>query len=225
MPATKLTDTQLVVLSTASQREDHGVKLPSNLKGGAARKFVGRLIDTGLVEEIRARAELPVWRRDEDNRPMALRITKRGLKAIQVEDDPRPSKEQASDGGQALSDNGTAVDANASRLNADRRGREASQVDRPASSSHANSKQAQVIAMLQRPEGATIAAIMKITEWQQHSVRGFFAGAVRKKLGLSLVSEKIGDERVYRIVDTVPAARSTSRRPSRRAACSPCRVW
>jgi hypothetical protein len=67
-------------------------------------------------------------------------------------------------------------------------------------SSHAGSKQAQIIALLQRPEGTTITAIMNATGWQKHSVRGFFAGAVRKKLGLTLVSEKIGDGRVYRIV-------------------------
>ena len=84
----KLTDTQLVTLSAASQRDDRGIVLPPNLKGGAAQKLVAKLIEFGLVEEIRARGDLPVWRRDDDNRAMALRITKRGLKAIAVEDDP-----------------------------------------------------------------------------------------------------------------------------------------
>jgi hypothetical protein len=82
----KLTDTQLVTLSAASQREDRGIVLPSNLKGGAAQKLVAKLIELGLVEEIRARGDLPVWRRDDDNRPMALRITKRGLKAIAADE-------------------------------------------------------------------------------------------------------------------------------------------
>jgi Protein of unknown function (DUF3489) len=63
----------------------------------------------------------------------------------------------------------------------------------------ARSKQARVIAMLQSPTGTTIAAIMKATGWQQHSVRGFLAGVVRKRLKLKLISKKVDGNRIYQI--------------------------
>jgi len=82
----KLTDTQLVILSSASRRNDRGVDLPANVTGEAVRKAVDRLIRTGLLEEVRANGSLLAWRRDAEAGPMALRITKQGLEAIGVKD-------------------------------------------------------------------------------------------------------------------------------------------
>ena len=74
----------------------------------------------------------------------------------------------------------------------------------PASSkpiARPGTKHERIIAMLQTPAGATIASLVTATKWQQHSVRGFLAGVVRKKLGLNLVSEQTDKGRVYRIKD------------------------
>ena len=93
----KLSDTQLVMLSEAAQRDDRSVTPPEKLKGGAALKVAMKLIAAGLVKEVKAKAGTPVWRRDEQTgQPYALKLTAAGAKAIAVNpnDDAEPAREE-----------------------------------------------------------------------------------------------------------------------------------
>ena len=81
----KLTDSQLALLSRATQRDDAILGLPSNLKGAAAEKAIRPLLKAKLLEEVQARPSQPVWRRDEQEGPIALVITNAGLKAIHAD--------------------------------------------------------------------------------------------------------------------------------------------
>jgi hypothetical protein len=90
----KLTDAQLVMLSAAAQREDHCLTAPDKLKGAIVAKVGQKLLKLGLVREVRTKAGMPVWRRD-DAGSFALKLTAAGLKAIAVDegsDESAPQK-------------------------------------------------------------------------------------------------------------------------------------
>jgi hypothetical protein len=200
----KLSDTQLLILSSASQRADHAALLPANLKGGAAKKVVDRLLNEKLLQELRAKDDMPVWRRSDDNRPYSLRITKAGLRAIELAE--APDDNAAADPNEVAGpDVSTQAKSNerpgrAKRSRAKKTAAVPTRTTKPSPDrAKPDSKQHRIVALLQRPEGATLDVLVKETQWQKHSVRGFLAGTVRKKLKLSLLSEKIDGVRNYRI--------------------------
>jgi hypothetical protein len=172
---TKLTDTQRIILSGASQRTDRlALPLPKSLKGGAAHKVVNALVEKGLLKEVKANRKLgdPVWRDSDEGHGLTLIVTDAGLTAIGIEVEPQKIKTQKS------------VPKLATAARKIREG----------------TKQSLVIEMLRRPEGATIAEIVEATSWAAHSVRGFMAGALKKKLGMAIESTKDAARgRVYRI--------------------------
>lgn len=169
---TKLSDTQAIILSAASQRDSHiALPLPDSLRGGAATKVVGALLTKGFLEEVEAdmRNNEPVWRETGDGHGITLTATDAGLAAIGIEA------------------NSAETEPTADLTPKTRTLRE-------------GTKQATLISMLRTPDGATIAEIMAATGWQSHTVRGAMSGALKKKLGLEVISEKVEDRgRVYKI--------------------------
>jgi hypothetical protein len=218
----KLSDTQRLILSSASQRADHAALLPANLRGSAAKKVVDRLLNEKLLQELRAKDDMPVWRRGEDNRSYSLRISKAGLKAIEVKDVAEAPDNAAADSGEVAAANGPAEAKSSERPSrAKRSGAKTAPVSTkatkaPSDRTKSDSKQNRIVALLQRPEGATLDALVKETQWQKHSVRGFLAGTVRKKLKLPLLSEKIDGVRTYRI-STAKAAKTKKASAARKA--------
>ena len=221
---TKLSDTQAVILSAAAQRDDGAVlPLPETLKikGGAVGKVLGSLKARGLIDH------LGTPRGDD---PPPLRITRAGLEAIGVEtEDDASEGATPPDTGATSADAGVqAVDAPAPATGADgaatpaRRKARAKAAKRgkaaPAGkpTPRAGTKQALMIELLKRPEGATVEQIAEVTGWQKHTIRGAISGALKKKLGLTVEATRTrevgpnktgakGSSTVYRITGSSPS--------------------
>ena len=188
----KLSDTQLVILSAAAQRAD-GALLPFpqslTVKGAALTKVMETLCKRKLIEERRTINGAPEWRRDEERHPLGLFITTSGLLALGVNN---PEKEKPAQAAASMPRQRKTAGAKP-RAKA-RTASPANSKDRAAPS---QSKQDRVIRMLRRQSGVTVEDIIAKTGWQPHSVRGFFSGLVKKKLKLPLVSE-VGKDGVRR---------------------------
>lgn len=190
---TKLSDTQVLILSAAAQREDRiALPLPASLRGGAATKVVGALIAKGFLEEVDAniRKGEPVWRETGDGHGATLVATDVGLAAIGIEPETAPD---AAD----IAPSGTTAAPSAETPT--KTPTEADPAPK-ARTPREGTKQAQLIAMLRAPDGATIEEIMAATKWASHTIRGAMAGVLKKKLGLTITSEKVdGRGRCYKI--------------------------
>jgi hypothetical protein len=184
----QLSDSQLVVLSTACQRPDRSVyPLTVKLPGGAVAKVLGSLLKKRLIREVQAKREDTVWREDKKRGRLTLRAIPAAFDALGIEGEAPGESD------------GDAESAAGGRTKSRRKGQIVRSKAKPTRT-RANSKQAQLIEMLKRPDGATIEEIVAKLKWHAHTVRGAFAGALKKRLGLKVESEKVeGRGRVYRI--------------------------
>jgi hypothetical protein len=209
-----LSDTQLTILSAACQREDRSVyPISTKLTGGALSKVLASLIGRGLLEQAPAALADEVWRTDDGGNRLTLRATPAAEAALGIGDAAAGSQE----GGDTRKPKASAASAGkrdkarparkGRSSNSKGKGKAAPTKRASARRTRANdgkpragTKQAKLIEMLQRKQGATVDEVVKALGWQPHTVRGAIAGALKKKLNLKIESEKVeGRGRVYRI--------------------------
>jgi Protein of unknown function (DUF3489) len=188
----QLSDSQLVVLAAACQREDRCVfPVTTKLKGNAAGNVLKSLLKKDLIKEVRAKRDDTVWRHDEERGRMTLVATKAAFTALGI--DPGNATKDAEDDG---------ADESAANVETEPKTRPKKPKTKEPKTlrTRDGTKQAQLVAMLRRAKGATIDDVVEALDWQPHTVRGAIAGALKKKLGLDVTSQK--DEkrgRVYKI--------------------------
>ena len=188
----KLSDSQLVILSTASQRPDGCVfPITLKLKGNAIGNVLKSLLTKGLLEEVPGRADDTLWRYD-DGAPLTLKASAAAYPHLGIDAEATSETAPLPDRDRPSGKHTPAKEDQAAAI--------VEEKPRKEPTVRKDSKQAQLIAMLRRAKGATIAEIVEALEWQPHTVRGAIAGALKKKLGLDVVSEKSERRgRVYRI--------------------------
>jgi hypothetical protein len=222
----KLNDAQLTMLSVASQREDRCLAPPPSLRSAQMAKTSNKLIAAGLVREVKAKPSAPVWRRDgETGSAYALKLTSAGIKASAAEDD-RVMEEQVVSADDAALPR-TRAAAQMAITNKERRSLSARAPSVATSSGptptappsapaaraqgepRPNSKIAAVIAMLTRPDGATLAEMVAATGWLPHTTRAALTGL--RKRGYAIAIDRSDRQRgsVYR-ADPKPQAEDSA---------------
>lgn len=188
----KLTDTQLIVLSKAAQREDGAATQPQGMTKAALVKLASILVDRKLVREVRTKSGMPVWRVDDDGRSYSLVILRAGREAISLD---------------GAGDKGSDVSASAANI-ADKwsrtgpRGKIAQVVEPPEVNSRqegcrAGSKLARLVGMLERADGATVDELMAATDWLAHTTRAALTSL--RKRGYELDRQRSDGMTRYRI--------------------------
>lgn len=184
----KLTDTQTIILTRAATRSGNlAMPLPEGLHGAAAQKAVGAMITRDWLQEVEAnlRRGEPMWRETGDGHGTTLIATETGLQAIGIEP--------------VVASAGASARRAWPKPDAEPAVTAATDTQKPVAI-RAGTKQALIIALLQRPEGATVAEMVTATGWLAHTLRGSISGALKKKLGLPITAEKVeGKGTVYKL--------------------------
>jgi hypothetical protein len=193
--ATKLTDAQHTFLSLAARREACAGALPEGMSDKAANKVTAALIEKGLVREVTAKADTPIWRHDEKGRPLALIITKLGRAAVASQQDRQPA--HAAGNAPALSSSSDAAPSREATPS------QSEQSERSAP--RRGTKLAAVIALLSRGEGARIEELTSATEWLPHTTRAALTGLRKRGYTIERKRSEQGGS-LYRIVASATLA-------------------
>jgi len=215
----KLTDTQLVMLSAAAQRDDRCLVPSKNLKGGAAQKVTAKLVAAGFAKEIKAKTGAPVWRRDEQTgQGYALKLTAAGAKAIAIDEGEGASAgaaEVAEEGG--LRESMIAIESSTlPRTPPETLTAGAAQI---LSAPRDGTKLAQVVEMLKDGQGATLAELVASTGWLPHTTRAALTG-LRKRgylVALDRSDKERGSTYFIRVDQIIAAGMDAARADSPRS--------